>query len=331
MQQLIKLLKAVDLLAKPGGATKKELAETLEVSERQVYRIIMHIEDLGFPLYDEEDPFEKEKRWKLEEGYVKKLPNISIPDIKLSLSEIISLYLLKGEGKLYRGTEIEKEINSAFIKIGMFLPEGTTDQLRKIKTLFIPAAKFTKDYTGKEEIIEQLTDAIFKKKTCLINYHSFYADTVKDFTIDPLHFFERDGGLYLFARTTAYKDIITLAVERIKQLILTKDSFEYPKDFDPEEMMDKAFDLVFDEPVVFKIWFSADQARYIKERVWSKTQKIEDQKDGSIMLTMQTSGMWDVKRWVLSYGAQAKVIEPEDLRQEIADELKVAYGNYIKQ
>ena len=55
MQQLVKLSKATDLLSKPGGSTKKELAETIEVSERQVYRIIMNIEDLGFPLYDEED------------------------------------------------------------------------------------------------------------------------------------------------------------------------------------------------------------------------------------------------------------------------------------
>ena len=328
MQQLVKLLKAIDLLSKLEGTTKKELSKTLEVSERQVYRILNYIEVLGFPLYDEEIPLEKEKRWKLVDTYVKKLPNINIPDIQLSISEIISLYLIKGEEKLYRGTEIEKTINSAFQKIGMFLPDEAADQLKKIKTLFVPAAKFSKDYSGKEEIINQLTEAILQKKICLVTYHSFSDDKIKDFKINPLHFFEREGGLYIFAETTSYGDIITLAVERIKSLVITQDSFEYPKDFDPEALLDSAFDIVYEEPTDFKIWFSADQARYIKERVWSKTQKIEDQKDGSIILAMTTAGMWDVKRWVLSNGAHAKVLEPEELKQEIAEELKAAYNNY---
>ena len=328
MQQLVKLLRAVDLLAKPAGATKKELAETLEVSGRQVYRIIRSIEDLGFPLYDEEDPIGMEKRWKLEEGYVKKLPNITIPDIQLSIAEIISLYLLRGDEKIYKGTEIEKTINAAFHKIGMFLPEEAEDQLKKIKTLFVPAAKFTKDYSDKEEVIDQLMEAILKKKTCLVTYHSFYADKIRDFKMDPLHFFEHDGGLYVFVRVATHKNIITLAVERIKQLAVTEDLFEYPEDFDPEERMGAAFDIVYEEPIDFKIRFTADQARYIKERTWSKTQKIEDQNDGSIILTMTTSGMWDVKRWVLSYGEHAEVMEPEELKEEIAEELKAACKKY---
>jgi len=43
MMQLIKLLRAIDLLSQPQGITKKELAEKLEVSERHVYRIINHV------------------------------------------------------------------------------------------------------------------------------------------------------------------------------------------------------------------------------------------------------------------------------------------------
>ena len=328
MQQLVKLLKAIDLLSKPGGTTKKELAETLEVSERQVYRIIMNIEDLGFPIYDDEDAAEKEKRWKLMDTFVKKLPNITIPDLQLSIAEIISLYLIKGEEKLYRGTDIEKTINSAFQKIGMFLPEEAADQLKKIKTLFVPAAKFAKDYSGKEEVINQLTEAILQRKTCLVTYHSFSEDKVKDFSINPLHFYEREGGLYIFVQSAAYGDVITLAVERIKRLTITPDSFEYPKSFDPEAMLDSTFDFFYEEPSDFKIWFSADQARYIKEREWSKTQKIEDQEDGSIILTMRTGGTWAVKRWVLSNGAQAKVLEPESLKQEMMEELKTAYERY---
>ena len=86
--------------------------------------------------------------------------------------------------------------------------------------------------------------------------------------------------------------------------------------------------LVYGDPIEVKIWFSAEQARFIKERKWSQTQKIKDQKDGSIILSMQTSGGWEVKKWVLSYGADAKVLEPEALKKEIVEELNKPMHNY---
>jgi predicted DNA-binding transcriptional regulator YafY len=43
---------------------------------------------------------------------------------------------------------------------------------------------------------------------------------------------------------------------------------------------------------------------------------------------MRTSGWWDVKRWVLSYGRNAKVLEPEELKKEIVDELTAAKDSY---
>jgi len=327
-KNLVKFLRVIELLAKPAGTTISEIAEHLEVDRRSVYRIIDVIQELGFPLYDEKIYLEKEKRWKFVDSYLKKLPNMKIPDVNLTLPEIISLYLIKGEASLFKGTEIEGNIKSVFGKLGMFLPDDTDRQLNKIKALFIPTFRFVKDYSGKDEIIEQLMDAIFKQETCHIKYHSFYDDKIKDFAIDPLHFFENDGGLYVFVNTTDFGDIRTLAVERIMEITRMGTFFAYPENFDPEELLELAFDIVYEKPINVKIWFSADQARYIKERKWSKTQEIKDQKDGSIILSMHTSGRWDIKKWVLSYGAEAQVLEPEDLRNDISDELAAAQGNY---
>jgi predicted DNA-binding transcriptional regulator YafY len=329
-KNLFKLLKTLDLLSRPQGTTIEEMAKVLEVDRRSVYRILNLVEDLEFPIYDEEVPLERQKRWKLEESYLKKLPNMKLPDINLSLPEIISLYLLKGEAGLYKGTEIEGHIQSAFEKLGLFVPKDTFSQLEKIKALFIASSKMPKDYSGKERIIEQLTEAILQTKTCKIKYHSFYDDKVRHFKIDPLHFFENKGGLYLFVRATTFDEIRVLAVERILEVSISSLTFSYPENFHPEEFLETAFDLVWDDPVKVKIWFSADQARYIKERKWSKTQKIKTQKDDSIILTMDTSGKWDVKKWILSWGSEAKVLEPEELRKEIRDELAASLAYYRK-
>jgi predicted DNA-binding transcriptional regulator YafY len=327
-RNFIKLLKTLDLLASPQGITIDEMAEKLETDRRSVYRIMNIVEQLGFPVYEERVLFDRRKRWRLLESYLKKLPNMSVPDINLTLSEIIALHMLKGQAGIFKGTEIEAYILRAFEKLGMFVPKETFGKIDKIKALFISLSKKAKDYAGKEKIIELVTQAMLEKKTCRIQYHSFSGNKIKNFSIDPLHFFEHQGGLYLFVNATAYGHIRILAVERIKEVTPTPATFEYPSNFDPTENLESAFDITLEKPIQVKIWFSADQARYIKERMWSKTQRIEDQDDGSIILSMKTSGCRDIKKWVLSYGAEAMVLDPDSLRREIHDEWRAVERKY---
>ena len=329
-RNLIKLVKTIDLLANPQGVTIDELAEKLEVDRRSVYRIINLVAELGFPIYDEAGSFDRRKRWKLLDSYLKKLPNMSIPDVRLTLSEILALYMLKGEAGIFRGSEIETFLQGAYEKLGMFVPKETFGKIDKIKALFISPAKKIKDYAGKEKIIDVLTHALLEKKTCRIEYHSFSDDQVKFFKIDPLHFFHHGGGLYLFVNATTFGNIRILALERIKKVTPTASSFEYPSRFDPLEYLESAFDITLADPIKVRIWFSADQARYIKERNWSRTQRIEDRLDGSIILSMTTSGRRDIKKWLLSYGTEARLLEPAELRKEIASELKSALSLYAK-
>lgn len=326
-KNIIKLIRAIDLLGKHNGVTIAELSEKLGKDRRSVYRLIDTIEELGIPIYDEKT-LEREKRWKIEENYLKKLPNLNIPDINLTLSEIISLYLVRSHVRLFKGTDIEKKLNSAFAKIDRFVPEGLYEKLDRIKTLFVPISKFAKDYSGKQEIIDRLTEAMLHQKACLVKYHSFLHDRISEFKIDPLYFFEYNGGLYIFVRAVSYEDILTFAIERFREVTVTDKTFEYPGDFNPEERLGYAFGITANDPIEAKIRFSADQARYIKERKWAQNQKIITQKDGSIIIELKTSGRWDVKRWVMSYGADAEVLEPEDLRMEVAAELKAAGKNY---
>ena len=268
--QLLTLIKIINLLSAPQGATKQRIAEELEVSDRQVYRYIRDIEELGFPITDEKEPLGRRVYYRLDQSYVKKLPNLHIPSTDLTLPEAIALYLLKGQAGMYKGTLIEKNIVSALGKIGLLLPDKAAEKLGKVKSLFVTAPRSYKCYAGKKEIIRLLTDAMLDSKTCSINYHSFYDDKPKSHLINPLHFFERDGGMYCFAQTVRTKKIITLAVERIQDLKPTDSTFKYPDGFDPSSLLETAFDIVFGEPQDFEIWFSADIARYIKERTWSR-------------------------------------------------------------
>jgi len=319
---LKKIMDAVNLLSQPTGTTISSLCEHLDIEKRQAHRVIETLElEWGFVI-DKDKSNLGPVRYKLDKEYCKRLWDMKVPDLNLSMSEIIALHFLKSHTGLYKGTDIETHIESAFVKLNIFVPEGLADKLEKVKSLLVDNKKLVKDYSAKDKIIDNITSAIMQQKTCCVDYHSFSDDQIKKLNIDPLAFYEWNGGLYLFVRLTGQYDIRLLAVERITNLSATRDSYEYPDDFDPATLLDGAFGLIYDDPISVTIKFSAGQARYIEERQRAKDQKIEKKKDGSIILSMKTSGWFEVKKWLLSYGADAELLAPADKRKEMKKETK---------
>ncbi|MCE5212180.1 MAG: WYL domain-containing protein [Deltaproteobacteria bacterium] len=320
---LKKIMDAVNLLSQPTGTTISSLCEHLDIGIRQAHRVIETLElEWGFVIDKDKSNLDGKVRYYLDKEFCKRLFDMKVPDLNLSMSEIIALHFLKSHTGIYQGTDIETHIESAFAKLNIFVPEGLADKLEKVKSLLVDNKKLVKDYSAKDKIIDNITSAIMQQKTCIVDYHSFSDDQIKKLNIDPLAFYEWNGGLYLFVRLTGHDDIRLLAVERIKNMSATRDSYEYPDDFDPDALLDGAFGLIYDDPISVKIKFSAGQARYIEERQWAKDQKIEKQKDGSIILSMNTSGWFEVKKWLLSYGTDAELLAPADKRKELKKEAK---------
>jgi predicted DNA-binding transcriptional regulator YafY len=327
-RNLKKFLEAIELLGGPCGASVDELSRRLGIGKRSVYNLLKFLQDDMLFSLEEETPLGAPKRFRLEKEQYRRLSDMKVPDMNLSMAEIIALYFIRSGATQFQGTEIEQAIERAFSKLDCFVPEGMGHRLETIKSLFVTPTKFTKDYSDKQEIIDVLIEAICSHRTCKIMYHAFTKDTTKSFIINPLHFFEREGGLYILVRVPKYGDIRTLAVERILTIELLMDNFIYPEGFDPNELLETAFNIFYGDPIEAQIWFSADQARYIKERRWAKMQTIVETPDGSLILTIKTSGWEEVKRWVLSWGADAKVLNPKEFVDWVGEELKKASAKY---
>jgi predicted DNA-binding transcriptional regulator YafY len=327
--QMADLLIAVRLMTRPQGASLEELQEELGVSRRTVFRLKATLEQLiNAPLDEVDNLLQKKKRYIFPKGFTLNLPMTSLSG--LTTPELMALYAMRVGSGLFRNSDIGNDIDSAFEKIGKALSPATKDLLERYSSLFVSVPKNPKEYSAHAESMEELSLAILERKTCWIRYTSFSGEEIreKSFEINPLHFFERDGGLYVFVVVPYYNHIRLLAVERIKSVERTDRSFPWPDDFNPEELLKKAFGVYWDDPLTARIRFSPSQARYIRERSWAENQSIEEQDDGSIVLTLETSGRWDVKKWVLSFGAEAELLEPVEMRQEIGRELMRTLESY---
>ena len=77
-----------------------------------------------------------------------------------------------------------------------------------------------------------------------------------------------------------------------------------------------------------KVRFSASVARYVTESSWHSSQQLTPQKDGSLLAEFDLGHTEEIKRWIQSFGKHAVVLEPEQLRTEIVDEIDALRGAY---
>lgn len=327
---LIKLFKAINFLTRPEGATISQLQKHLNSSRRSIYRLIDTLKDLDFPLSENNNKQSTRKTWKLDENYLTELPNISIKELSLSKEEIILLFFLFSRGSILRHTEIEKFLLSLKEKFDVFLPEKlkSKETMMKLDDIFIPESSKLKDYSVQEDILDDLTDSIVQHKRCIVTYHSYPANRDKIFQIDPLKLFEFTGALYAFVKVVKYESISILAIDRIKKVVVLGITFPFPDVFNPLSILESAFILPFGDAVSVRIWFSSELSKEIKKRKWAEQQSVEENEDGSIILSITTNGVFDVKKWVLSFGASAKVLEPKFLAEKIQDEINKMKKEY---
>lgn len=301
-KQVRQMCEVLDALAAPGGATIRGLEEVLGVTRRSVERLLATMQEMKFPIYDEKRRGEKEKHWFIEASYVLKLPNTTLPNLSISYHEMMCLYLLNREDPIFKGTHIERKLNSVFSKLSHFFPDGFTTALNRMRKLRVTKSLAQKRYTDHQQVISALSEAILNQEPVCLSYHKYTDDTCSTVTVNPLHFFEHEGGLYLIAQKRKSGAFRSYAVERIQALSPTGTGYDYPKGFDPEAYLAKTFGIIDDGEIEVTLRFSKGQARYAAERTWVDGQTLTPNPDGTVTLHFKTHGIRDVKKWVLGWG-----------------------------
>ena len=167
-------------------------------------------------------------------------------------------------------------------------------------------------------ILDTLLEA---QETQELLYITYYGERKQLFVIKCFVF---SGGTYCYVMNQEGKSYM-LSVQRIERVErqLKKKNNPYPKpDVDIEKALSDPFGIVRERDefdVVVKL--SDGQGYYEKEKIWPDSVKIEREGD-HWLFKVRTCGIYCLKRWVMSLGNKAELLEPEWLRTNIRSEIE---------
>ena len=176
-----------------------------------------------------------------------------------------------------------------------------------------------------------VNEAALSRTVIEIVYYTMSRKEQSQRRVNPYCIWYFKDAFYLIGYCHMREDLRVFALDRIKELHITEETFSMPESFDPEELMGSSFGIFKGAPTKVAIRFDAAVAGYIEEKQWHETQKITCQDDGSLILEMVVAGIEEVKHWILTWGAKAEVLEPKSLRDNIIAESKALLERYQRE
>ncbi|THI84706.1 MAG: transcriptional regulator [Nitrospira sp. CG24A] len=302
------------------AVTINGLADEFGITRRQVYRDLAEIEKEGHPL--ERSNGSGEQTWQLPLGY-KGLPKIAITQY-----ELMSLHLAKNHLAYLKGTLFVDDLESVIAKVESGLPAKVANHLERISRVFVPVQGPKRSYAKQTRILSDLRRALLLQRTVMLYHQRPDYEEPTAHHVDPYVLVLYQYGLYIVGYSDRAKALRMFSVERIHRVDVTDDRFDMPSDFSWEAQSRRLFGLI-DEPIkTVRIWFSSDVAYLLKERQWHPTQSLKLQKDKSVIVTFQAGGLEEITSWILSWGADAKVLSPPELVQSVRAHLTAAHKQY---
>lgn len=309
MNKTERLLAIVMELQRSKLQTADELAEVLGVSVRTIYRDMMALSEAGVPIIGETG-----LGYSLMEGYF-------LPPISFTVDEAVSLLL---------GTEfIEKRFDPTFRK-------SARSSRRKIEAILSrPIREETDRIQGSIRLLQKdemvlmmrekvnlgiIREAMTEGKKLRFTYHKRVAEadgnrvTVRTVSPYGLAHDEQNGWL-LLASCDLREDIRHFRVSRMSDLTVTEDTFQTPDNFDlqayrPKDTRSTQVCAIFNPEIADKV-----------EEANSYYMETAESKEDGYHVTFRVREPEELLFWILGWGADVVVTEPESFISRVREEI----------
>lgn len=291
----------------------------IKVNSKTVERDIDDLSVVNFPVMEE-------KRGK--KTYFRS-EKFGLDNIAFSLSEMYAMYFIKEVLKSYCRLEIGFVGYKIIDKFICQLPQINQKYLENLdEYLKIKPVDLIKEKSIIPLNIHLVREAIMSKMAIKIKYNSFNNEEITERCVDP-YFLEIDDGCYhLIGFCHLRKSIREFRVSRIMEITVLDQVFIRPERFYEEYKAKKFNKLAGEESILLKLKFSGKAARYVQEYEEEKADRIWKNPDGSLIFERQTTMSQEIMKWVLGFGSEVEIIEPEKLKKQLCDTIQEMSKKY---
>lgn len=300
----------------------KELAEQLGTTKATIDRDLKTLEH-DFALVAEEVGKQK-KVWAID-GRIRALETVNF-----GTAELLAIYAAVASLQGLAGTPLHEDLERVIHKLRGFLAPRHNGGLDAMARVFAPHARGHVDYTPQSELIDTLVDAIARHLVCELVYQKPgpASEAARTHRARPLKLVWHRSALYVLACLGEHERITTLAVQRIRTLEVTGDTFA-PPSVDVEEHVARAFGIfVSDQEEDVEVVFDAEIAWKLEERTYHPDEQKERLPDGRLRYRVRSSAQWEVIPWVQSFGPYAELVQPASWRAALAANVEAMSTRY---
>ncbi|MBI6873426.1 helix-turn-helix transcriptional regulator [Clostridium aciditolerans] len=308
MSKFSNLLRLLILLKSKKRMKTKELADNLGVSERMIRKYMDDLAEANVNVESIPGPT----------GGYELIGYDYLLNLDLSSEEAISLQIATTYLKESSNFDLKYQLKSLNDKIKII--NERCNQLEDYSdNIVIKPKSVNLDKESKFELVIQ--SASISKKKLIIKYNSVSSGETERI-IHPYGLITRNNLKYLVAYCENRKKELTFKLMRITQVEVLNEKFNLPTSFSIKEFMKNHLGLFHDENYNLKLLIKKPFSQSVSEGLYAENQEIQWIDKETIIFEGQMSGKTDIIRWILSMRTSVTVLEPEDLKKEIKEELK---------
>ncbi|HEY5046433.1 MAG TPA: WYL domain-containing protein [Rhizomicrobium sp.] len=268
-----------------------------------------------FPQLEVANPGDLPKRWRLRPGTTNSLAAIGAGELS-ALGAAAAL--LRRENMQTQAGEVERvmtKIRAALKPQALRKVETDLEALTEAEGLAMRPGPRPK-IDG--EIVSRLREAILAMRKVRLHY-LYRGSGRRGFqTVHPYGFlYGNRNYLVAWSENEQAREVRSFALSNIERVEILEKSFTRKRGFSLKAYAERSFG-VFQEKPVNVVWkFSAKAAPDAKEFLFHPTQKLEPQKDGSLIVRFRAGGLQEMAWHLATWGEEVKVVNPTKLGRQL--------------
>mgnify|MGYP000886526717 CR=1 FL=1 len=230
-----------------------------------------------------------------------------------------------------------KNFNSRMGNISSMSVTNKKGKNSKDKTLFNNIKEIDKAIIESKKISLKYNSYIVRENKITLETRKNPKGKEREYIINPYHMAASNGRYYLICNNESFDNVSTYRVDRITDIKILDDKKKPMRDV---EGLGENFNL--NDYMAENIYMFGGESEYIKLSLkeefldefidWFNPDDInvQEKKDNQIFVCVKSNRM-AMRRWALRYALYVRVLSPQDLVDEIKEDLQQAIQNYSRE